>query len=54
MKGNLEYNIINFIWLPLDDQEEAIEEASNNDEYEPYEPEEELDYEPKPESPAPM
>jgi len=37
-----------------DDQDEANEEASNNDEYEPYEPEEELDYEPKPESPAPI
>jgi len=37
-----------------DDQDEANEEASNNDEYEPYEPEEELDYEPKPESPAPV
>ena len=28
-------------------------EASNNDEYEPYEPEEELDYEPKPDTPEP-
>ena len=42
------------IWLLIDDQDEANEEASNNDEYEPYEPEEELDYEPKPESPAPI
>ena len=46
--------MIYLIWLLIDDQDEANEEASNNDEYEPYEPEEELDYEPKPESPAPV